>query len=228
MAELVVWDQKGKTFILTETGAIDCLGNDYQINDKDPIGVAHPREMDLGERKAWQHYFTSKGLKQPFEQVWESVIDLDNLKSNRFEGMMIPYYKFLKREKDGIRVYDRNFHDEIEILLADCDARVVRIDYERHHIDMNHRFEVRSIQVRRKTRVANHVIALLDKFTSIDKIMTDDVTIIDMLSDCSLAQITDYIKVANENNANNVLALLMDYKKVNFADFDPMDEFVLD
>ena len=58
--------------------------------------------------------------------------------------------------------------------------------------------------------------------------MADDMTITDMLPDLSYAQIIEYINIANDNGANNVLAMLMDYKNANFADFDPMDEFVLD
>ena len=228
VGELVVWDQKGKTFILTEDGVIDCNGDAYDINDKDSIGVAHPMYMNPGEAKAWQKYFTSHGLKQPFEQVWEPVIDMDRFKPNRYEGRMIPYYKFLKKEKHGISVYDYNFHNEIDIRFADCDAWVNRVDWGRHSIDMNDRFEVKEIKIKRATRVANHVIAYLDKITAIDRIIADDTTFIETLHDCSLAQITDYINVANENNAINVLAALMDYKNDNFADFDPMDEFILD
>ena len=228
VGELVVWDQKGKTFILTEDGVIDCNGDAYDINDKDSIGVAHPMYMNPGEAKAWQKYFTSHGLKQPFEQVWEPVIDMDRFKPNRYEGRMIPYYKFLKKEKHGISVYDYNFHNEIDITFVDCDARVNRVDWGRHSIDMNDRFEVKEIKIKRATRVANHVIAYLDKITAIDRIIADDTTFIETLHDCSLAQITDYINVANENNAINVLAALMDYKNANFADFDPMDEFILD
>lgn len=228
VGELVVWNQNENTFILTENGIIDCNGNEYGINDKDPIGVAHPMHMKNGEAKAWQKYFTSHGLKQPFEQVWEPVIDMGKFKPNRYEGRMIPYYKLLKNEKHGISVYDGDFHNEIDISFSDCDARVERIDWARHQIDMNHRFEVKSITPRRKTRVANHVIAYLDQITAIDRIIADDTTIVETLHDCSLAQITDYINIANDNSATNVLAMLMDYKNNNYSDFDPMDEFVLD
>ena len=228
VGELIVWNQKENTFILTENGIIDCNGNEYVINDKDPIGVAHPMNMKSGEAKAWQKYFVSHGLKQPFEQVWEPVIDMDRFKQNRYEGRMIPYYKFLKNEKHGISVRDWNYHNEIEISFVDCDARVERIDWARHQIDMNDRFEVKEIRVKRRTRVANHIIAYLDNITIIDRIIADDVTIVDTLHDCSLAQITDYINIANENNANNVLAALMEYKNECFSDFDPMGEFTLD
>ena len=227
VGELVVWEQNGKTFILTDNEVVDCFGGAYEINDKEQIGVAHPMEMSAGERRAWQQYFTSHGLKQPFEQVWEPVVNLENLQSDRYKDRMIPYYKFIKRENHGITVYDYDFHNEIDISFDDCTADVVRIDWQRHAIDMEDRFEVRSIKPR-KTRRANHIIAMLDRYTLIDRVIADDLTVMETMDDCSLAQVTDFIKVANENQANNVLAALMEYKNANFADFDPMDEFVLD
>ena len=34
--------------------------------------------------------------------------------------------------------------------------------------------------------------------------------------------------VANENNCNNVLAVLMDYKNCHFEDYNPMDKLILE
>ena len=228
VGELVVWDQKGKSFILTETGVINCFGDYYEINDKEPIGVAHPVKMNAVEIQCWQRYFTSHGLKQPFEQVWEPVIDMDKFKPDRYKGRMIPYYKFLKKEKEGIYVYDRDFHNEIEIRLIGCKADIYRVDFERHQIDMNHRFEVEKITVSKPSRISNHILAYLDRITMVDRVIADDVTLLQTLHDLSYAQIMDYIKIANENNAVNVLAGLMDYKESNYSDFNPMDEFVLE
>ena len=44
----------------------------------------------------------------------------------------------------------------------------------------------------------------------------------------TLAQITEFIRLATENTCTNVTALLLDYKNQNFADFDPMEEFSLE
>jgi len=49
-----------------------------------------------------------------------------------------------------------------------------------------------------------------------------------MLDNFTLAQIMEFISAAQEANAPNVLALLLNYKKENFADYDPMDVFVLE
>ena len=42
------------------------------------------------------------------------------------------------------------------------------------------------------------------------------------------AQITEFITAAQEANAVNVLAALLEYKNTHFADFDPMEEFTLE
>ena len=60
---------------------------------------------------------------------------------------MIPYYRFLHKEKLGINVEDYDFHSEIIITFDSCDANVKRIDWQSHYIDMNDSFEIRSIAV---------------------------------------------------------------------------------
>ena len=141
---------------------------------------------------------------------------------------MIPYYKFLNKEKQGISVYDMNFHNDISFFFADCRAQVNRVDFERHNIQMDHRFEIAMFSIVKKSRRSNHIVSYLDRITLTDRIMDDDTSIMEIIGDFSLAQITEFISAANENHCNNVLAALIDYKNTNYGDFDPMDAFVLD
>ena len=78
------------------------------------------------------------------------------------------------------------------------------------------------------TRKTNHIVTILDKLIAEDKIKQDDVSVMDMMPDFTLAQIIEFIAAAQEANANNVLAALLEYKNNNFSDFDPMDEFTLE
>ena len=50
----------------------------------------------------------------------------------------------------------------------------------------------------------------------------------DQIGRFTLAQIAEFIAAAQEAQAVNVLALLLEYKNAHFADFDPMDEFTLE
>ncbi len=228
-AETIVWNQGKDSFIITESGAIRSDGSTYSIKDNAAIGLAHPLLMDDQETRAWQRYISSQGIKQPFIQMWEPTPARYEIKPDRYVGCLLPYYRFLHREEHGITTYDFNFHNDIEIELTDCNAKIERIDWHRHEISPDDRFEIKSIRLKSKyTLTGNHVIAYLDRITMYGRIMADDVTIADQLNSCNIAQITNYIQCAQEAKATNVLALLLDYKNKAFPDFDPMAEFELE
>lgn len=227
VASLLVWVQDGKTFLLTDTGAVTADGTPYSIGDAE-IALAHPMDMTRNDVTDWQKWFTANGIKQPFEQIWEPVVEPNSVTEDRYRGCMIPYYRFLGQNKHGIYVEDEDFHNEIDISFDDCNADIQRIDWLRHEISPDHRFEIQRFCVEQFTRKANHIIAYLDRVTIYDRIRKDDTGISAFLPQFTLAQITEFIKVATENNCTNVTALLLDYKNQNFADFDPMEEFSLD
>lgn len=228
VAELIVWNQGKSTFILTSDGVVDCNGNAYEINNKTAIGVAHPIEMKKTEIEAWQKYFTSRGLKQPFSQIWEPAIDKDSIKNDRYKGCLIPFYRFRSQGKHGITVEDNDFHNEIYIYFDDCDADVERIDWHRHEINNDDNFEVTSFGFRKYTRQVNHIVAYLDSVTVSGRILKDDTSIATYLEGFTLAQITEFVNLAMENNCNNCLAVLMDYKNNKYSAYDPMDAFTLE
>lgn len=229
IAELIIWCQKKDTFTLSKDGYIDCNGNPYQLQENVDVAVAHPISMKPEEIRAWQHYFTSHELKQPFEQVWEPVYDPKVIAPDRYKGLLIPYYRFV--DQPSIYTQESNRHTEVTISFAGCDATVRRdsipsLPYEK--VSMDDLFEVEEIQYDKKTRGGNHTIAYLDKITTIGRIMQDDITIGDSLSRFTLAQISTFIGKAQEAKATNVLAILLDFKNKNFSNFDPMTEFTLD
>lgn len=228
IAELIVWNQGKATFILSDDGAIDCDGNPYEIDQKENIGVAHPLEMEKTEVEAWQKYFTSKGLKQPFSQIWEPVVDNSAIKEDRYAGCMIPFYRFRGQGKHGISVEDYDFHNQIDISFKGCDAFVERIDWHRHEINNDDNFEVQAFGFREYTRQTNHIVAYLDKITVYGRVLKDDTSIATYLDSFTLAQITEFINAAVENQCNNCLAVLMEYKNSKFSEYDPMDEFTLE
>lgn len=225
--KLIVWSQGDKTFTVSDAGLIDSNNNSYTLGN-DAIKVAHPMEMDKEDIERWQKYFTSHSLKQPFIQIWEPVRSSSRINEDRYKGAMIPYYRFLGQEKHGITVTDSDFHSYIDISFKGLETDIDRIDYARHSINPEDRFEIKKISFSKYTRQVNHEIAYLDKVTVWGRIKDDDQSIADMLTEFTLAQITEFIKVAQEAKAVNVLALLMEYKNKTYSDYDPMDEFTLD
>jgi hypothetical protein len=185
-------------------------------------------EMTVEERKLWQKYLTARGLKQPFEQVWEPVIDPATIAKDRYKGCMIPYYRFKGKEKHGIDVSYDYSDSSTSTYFCDCDVELDSVDWRKHEIRMDDRYEITSFGFKTYTRNTNHIVAYLDKITIYDRIAKDDVTVADRLDSFTLAQITEFLRIAQENNAVNVTALLLEHKNNNFADFDPMDEFTLD
>lgn len=227
VASLVVWSQDNNTFILTESGTVKSNDSEYKITDSD-ISVAHPIEMDNKDISDWQQYFLKNNLKQPFEQIWEPVINPSTITQDRYEGCMLPFYRFYNQEKHGIFTENYDFGNDSVISIPGCDVVVERIDWERHNLDVNHNFEIKKFAFKNFTRRVNHIAAYFDRITVYGRIAKDDVSVERFLPQFTLAQFSDFIKIANENNATNVLAMLLEYKNRNFADFDPMEEFVLD
>ena len=228
IGSLLVWEQEGSTFISTPSGLSDCNGQEYRLTEK-PIRIAHPIEMKPDEITLWQKVFLTKGLKQPFEQIWEPAYKREMIKSDRYENSRIKY-KYLKdRSKHGISAHiQMDIYDSATMLsLKKCS-----IDYEISDsygdVNMDTEFILGKFSYARFDRQVNHIVYLLDKLTLYDRIEKDDQSIQILLPGYTVSQVTEFIHIAQKANAVNVLALLLDYKNAHFAEFDPMDEFTLD
>ena len=228
VARLVVWTQGKKTFILTENGPVDCRGNAFVIADDLPIGVAHPIEMEDEVVQQWRKYLCANGLLQPFEQMWEPAHSSRSVTADRYEGLQVSVFRFMRNEKHGISFYDNDFHNDIGFWLRDCDLDFTRTTWHRHEIGQDETFTLGKFSFRRYNRRVNHLVYLLDKWTVLERIVKDDVTVEKILPSFTLAQITEFLRLAMENGSTNVTALLLNYKNQTFSDFDPMAEFSLD
>ena len=89
-------------------------------------------------------------------------------------------------------------------------------------------FTLGDFTFRKYTRWTNHIVGWFDKYLIVDRIKKDDVSVADLLPGFTLAQITEFIRLATENTCTNVTVVLLDYKNKHFASFDPMEEFSLD
>ena len=225
---LLVWQQDGRTFTLSGREAVDADGAAVELSDAE-ICVAHPMEMDAETVAAWQKYFTSHALKQPFAQIWEPVHKPEDISPNRYKGSAIPVKFIMGANKHGMFFdYDYN-SSEIDISFSDCSVEYDVVEgYFRHNMDPNGAITVTNFRFDRYTRRVNHIVALLDRWTVRGRILKDDISIAPMLDGCTLAQITDYLNLSTENNCTNCTALLLEYKNAHFPDFDPMAEFTLD
>ena len=197
IAELVVWEQDGNTFTLCDGNLITANHQTYSLGSN-PISVAHPIEMKANDVKKWQIYCNSKGLKQPFAQVWEYAVNPATVTSDRYKGILIPYYRFASQERHGIKVEDYDFHNQIDITLEDCETDIERIDQHRHEILATDRFEIKSFRFMHFTRQVNHIISYFDKITVWGRVQRDDVSVAELFDRFTLAQIMELIQAAGQ------------------------------
>ena len=237
IACLLVWTQDKKTsFTVGDSGLIDSNGSEYIMTDK-PVYIAHNMEMDAEQISAWQKYFVSKGKKQPFEQVWEPVINFKKVDKNRYTGAEIPLFRFNDQEKHGVTLIkdaeynpygNKYVYTKLDIRLSDCSIKWHMKEGYISDANMQSLITVDSFDYAKESRQSNHIIYYLDKCTVYSRIAVDNDSVLDNLDGYTVAQIDSFLKFAIENNATKCTAGLLNYKNEHFADFTDVDEFTLD
>ena len=230
VAELLVWYQGTVSFILSQDGPIRNDGTSYEITEEE-ICVAHPMEMDPQSVKAWQRYFTSHALRQPFEQIWEPVIDPNTIQPDRYSGQKVSVFRFINQVKHGIYFYEDNFYADIYFSCIGCDLEGIRTKEtaRRHEIGPDETFTLGKFRCNNGySRQVNHIVSLLDRWTVTGRLLKDDVSVRNQLDSFTVAQIMGFIRLTSENNCPNCAAMLLQYKQEHYPEFDPMAEFTLE
>ena len=237
----LVWkDSKNNFFTVSASGIIDVNGTEYEPDSK--IEVAHAIDMSVELLKKWQDYFLKNGIKQPFEQVWEPIVDLSKINiENRYNQLRLTSDErnSLKRALSlrGIDVYS----DSMEAYYDYNNNEYEYEDYNTMHfgkyisvsyfIDEDRSVIIVKISVDSYSeRPINAIVFELDKIAIRKDILNDDYIKVtsERISKFTLAQIQDFINISMENGSVNCTAVLLDCKNKMFPDLDPMDAFTLD
>ena len=64
--------------------------------------------------------------------------------------------------------------------------------------------------------------------TVADRVLKDDVSVVEQMDSFTVAQIIEFISMAQEAGAVNVTAALLEYRNNTYPEYNVMDEFVLD
>ena len=235
VAQLLVWDQDN-SFFTVKAGKTICLdGTDYDLTGS-KIRVAHPLDMADRQIDEWQKYFLNSGLKQLFPQVWEPVAfrSAEEIKTNRYNDCKITVGHILSLEKQELVSYTYSWD-----CLTDFNF-VGRMTIPGSLENAGHYFteqgtdnlitlgEIKWLHVV-EPRKLNRVLTYLDKRIVESKIIQDDDEFVrNVLSGQTLAQISEYLKMAIERKAEKCTALLLDYKNEHYPDYSNVEEFSLE
>lgn len=209
----VVWQQGDATFVLYGGALVDSTGKPVELGNG-VVKVAHPIEMGREEVESWRRFFSERGVRQPFVQVWEKVVDMDAVKGYRFEGCPISAYWFKGQEGLGIRLSvgaHERLTQQFDITFDSATCRVKQVGLG---LDLNNRVEILNfkIQPRDAPRRLNRLVAYLDHACLYPRLEAGDLTVMDDLWDPTLKQLVDYTTVASTNGRTELVAKLLEYR----------------
>ena len=241
LARHVVWkDETGKTFIVNDDSFADAAQASMQPEGS--IRVAHVLDLNADEIGMWQHTLTKIGRAQLFEQLWEPVLVWDQTTlADRYDGFTIS-----SKARDDVKAQLK--HRGIEVHAGEMDrefdasgwgytfsqentvyfSKSLCLDYSVDAASRDITFRKASLGAQPLDRELNAVLLELDKAVTLERVKKDDINVMGILDQFTLAQISRFISAAQDAGASNLLAQLIDYKNTHFADYDPMDEFTLE
>ena len=228
LSKSLVWSQEGKLFILDNDIACDAEGRTFEIGS-DPIKIAHPIEMKQSEIDVWQDCLLKRGIKQPFEQIWEVAYSPEEIKKSRYKNCSVRFKYLINRQNQGV---DAEIYQTYENIVEHIDIKGCELTY---HFDndiddgklLESKVVLNSFSFQEFNRQTNHIVFFLDIITMFDRIEKDDVTISSLLPRYNLSQIKEYIKTAQNTNSTGCLAVLMEEKKRRWPDDSIIEDLIM-
>lgn len=234
-ARLIVWSynepyKKPQHFTLSTNGPMTVDGQAFTIGETGKIGLAHPIDMTEKEREEWQRYFTKNGLKQPFEQMWEPVIAIPDTQK-RYSQKKINMYRILEMAEAGMEVSGTDFDFLAQGRKTTIPFSTEYWDRSYHYLAISSNASVTLGDIElglSEKRFTNHILFILEKATIDGRIEEDDPSVIDVIRLFTAAQVEQYLQLALQENAQKVVAALLNLKNEQFGEFPGVDAFTLD
>lgn len=226
-ASTLVWAQGKKTFTVKGTSFVCADGSQYTFETDKKVVVAHVMEMELNEIDNWRHYFTKNMIRQPFEQIWELIINFDYIKPDRYQSVKINKKILSGKSAHGIYFYYSDNYWVMDSASISFMNKELELELSEAQIDEDY-VVLGELKINKQGRLANHVIYLLDKWTIFGRIAKNDISIMEYMDQYCASQILEFINVATKNNAEELTAALLDYKHKKYPDLDTFSDFLLE
>lgn len=239
LAKLVVWEcENGNTstyFTIAGTTPILVDGSEFAIPPESEICVAHPVDMPAFEVIKWQQYFLTNSITQAFEQVWEPVMDLHNLKE-KYVGMQIPFYLVLELINGDFTIdgfYNGMYGAELHSSYADIDVELPeqnrRRIYHLYEIDKDEMVKITHFSMCCNDRQKNHFVYMMDKRTVYGRILKNDAKLPELVQNAGLPQLCSYLDFAIEHGCTEATVLLLRIKHEKYPEYEEQElNFSLD
>lgn len=239
----LIWvDDNGISFIPSEQGLIKYDGTKYCTNTN--VRLAHVIDMTHEEIESWQDYLSKNGIRQPFEQVWEPVVDAKRIDTTeRYKGlhMTVQERNALKKtlKTKGIDVYSDSMEGEFNHRQWSYEFYTRNTMHLGEYISFDYKIEDdKSITIEKgyfkfddvALRSINAVLYEFEKMmvrSDIEHDNDSDLTN-ERLSGFTLAQIVGFIDIASECSSTKCLAVLLNYKEQTYGVVDSFASFTLD
>ena len=241
LSKAIVWIDDDNNFIPTDNGIIDVNGNPYV--PKDSIRVANVITMNPITVTKWQDYFVKNNIKQPFDQIWEPVLNIGNVNiSERYKRLHLSNQErnALKKvlKSKGIDVYSDKMEGEFDHRNWNYEFYEYNTMHFDQYIDVEYRinddksidFNELTVHSNAPKEAINTIVFELEKAIIKQDISSDSDELLteEKLDQFTLSQIISFINLATQNKANKCGTVLLDYKNKRYGDYDYMNELALD
>jgi hypothetical protein len=240
ITEKVIWsDASGEVFML-DHGVIHTIDG-IAYEPRDFIRIAHVLDMTAEQIKLWQDRLLAAGTKLLIEQVWEPIATVQSTGIYRDAVLTKEERNEFKRAlgRKAISVKSENDYSEFDhhanrYVFSDTGTMQVGKNVKIEYRVNEQTGETTLLSVRCPftvmTRELNAIFFELSRVCVKSVIRQDAVAELStsLTAQFTAAQISEFIRLAQDCGSVNATVMLLEYKQTHFADVDPLAEFTLD
>ena len=240
ITEKVIWsDASGEIFML-DHGVIRTIDG-IAYEPQNFVRIAHVLDMTAEQIKLWQDRLLAAGTKLLIEQVWEPIATVQSTgiyrdavltkeERNEFKRILGRKAISVKSEND----YSEFDHHANRYVFSDTGTMQVGKNVKIEYRVNEQTGETTLLSIRCPftviTRELNAIFFELSRVCVKSVIRQDAVAELStsLTAQFTAAQISEFIRLAQDCGSVNATVMLLEYKQTHFADVDPMAEFTLD
>lgn len=240
ITEKIIWSDASREIFMLDHGVIRTIDG-IAYEPRDFIRIAHVLDMTAEQIKLWQDRLLAAGTKLLIEQVWEPIATVQSTGIYRDAVLTKEERNEFKRAlgRKAISVKSENDYSEFDhranrYVFSDTGTMQVGKNVKIEYRVNEQTGETTLLSVRCPftvmTRELNAIFFELSRVCVKSVIRKDAVAELStsLTAQFTAAQISEFIRLAQDCGSVNVTVMLLEYKQTHCADVDPLAEFTLD